>query len=64
MGAAIYAAVAAGIHKNVIEASKVMGSDFEAEYSPQSSQVEVYAKLLEDYKQLGSFVEQQTNKNK
>ncbi|NDV16363.1 ribulokinase [Muricauda sp. TY007] len=64
LGAAIYAAVASGIHKNVIEASKVMGSDFEAEYSPQSSQVEVYAKLLEDYKQLGSFVEQQTNKNK
>ncbi|HKL90598.1 MAG TPA: ribulokinase, partial [Allomuricauda sp.] len=64
LGAAIYAAVASGIYENVIEASKVMGSDFEAEYFPQSSQVEVYAKLLEEYKQLGSFVEQQTNKNK
>ena len=64
LGAAIYAAVAAGIYENVIEASKVMGSDFEAEYFPQSSQVEVYAKLLEEYKQLGNFVEEQTNKNK
>lgn len=62
LGAAIYAAVASGIYENVIEASKVMGSDFEAEYFPQSSQVEVYAKLLEEYKQLGSFVEEQTNK--
>jgi len=64
LGAAIYAAVASGIHENVIEASKVMGSGFEAEYFPQSSQVEVYAKLLEEYKQLGGFVEEQTNKNK
>jgi L-ribulokinase len=63
LGAAIYAAVAAGIYDNVIEASKVMGSDFEAEYFPQASQVEVYAQLLEAYKQLGNFVEEQTNKN-
>lgn len=64
LGAAIYAAVASGIYENVIEASKVMGSDFEAEYFPQSSQVEVYSKLLEEYKELGGFVEEQTNKNK
>lgn len=63
LGAAIYAAVAAGIYENVIEASKVMGSDYEAEYFPQASQVEVYAQLLEAYKQLGNFVEEQTNKN-
>ena len=64
LGAAIYASVTSGIYENVIEASKVMGSDFEAEYFPQSSQVEVYAKLLLEYKQLGNFVEEQTNKNK
>ncbi|MEE1963695.1 ribulokinase [Allomuricauda taeanensis] len=64
LGAAIYAAVASGIHKNVIEASKIMGSDFEAEYVPEPSQVETYAKLLEEYKALGSFVEERTNKNK
>lgn len=64
LGAAIYAAVASGIHKTVIEASKIMGSDFEAEYVPEPSQVEAYAKLMEEYKALGSFVEERTNKNK
>ncbi|RIV46889.1 ribulokinase [Flagellimonas pelagia] len=64
LGAAIYAAVASGIYDNVIDASKVMGSDFEAEYFPQASQVEVYSKLIETYKQLGAFVEDQTNKKK
>jgi L-ribulokinase len=64
LGAAIYAAVASGIHKNVIEASKIMGSGFEAEYVPEPSQVETYAKLLGEYKALGSFVEERTNKNK
>ncbi|WP_318342946.1 ribulokinase [Flagellimonas baculiformis] len=64
LGAAIYAAVASGIHKNVIEASKIMGSDFEAEYVPEPSQVEAYAKLMEEYKALGNFVEERTNKNK
>jgi len=57
LGAAIYAAVAAGVYNNVIEASKVMGSDFEAEYFPQSNQVKKYANLMESYKVLGEFVE-------
>ena len=60
LGAAIYAAVAAGIHPNVIQASKLMGSDFEAEYFPQSDQVKIYADLLEEYKKLGDFVESNT----
>ena len=58
LGAAIYAAVAAGIYNNVVEASKVMGSDFEAEYFPQSNQVKVYASFMEEYKALGQFVEE------
>lgn len=57
LGAAIYAAVAAGIYENVIEASKVMGSDFEAEYFPQADYVETYEKLMDAYKVLGEFVE-------
>ncbi|WP_228850778.1 ribulokinase [Aegicerativicinus sediminis] len=60
LGAAIYAAVAAGIHPNVIEASKIMGSDFEAEYFPQKDQVKVYEQFLEEYKRLGNFVESTT----
>ena len=62
LGAAIYAAVASGIYETVIDASKVMGSDFEAEYFPQASQVEDYSKLMEAYMELGRFVEEQTNK--
>ena len=58
LGAAIYAAVAGGIYENVVEASKVMGSDFEAEYFPQSNQVKVYANFIESYKKLGQFVEE------
>ena len=58
LGAAIYAAVAAGVYENVIQASKVMGSDFEAEYFPQANQVKKYADLMEAYKTLGEFIEQ------
>jgi len=61
LGAAIYAATASGIYHSVIDASKVMGSCFEAEYLPQASQVKTYAKLMESYKNLGRFVEDQTN---
>jgi len=57
LGAAIYAAVAAGVYGNVIEASKVMGSDFEAEYFPQYNQVKTYATLMKSYMALGEFVE-------
>ncbi len=57
LGAAIYAAVAAGVYSNVVEASKVMGSDFEAEYFPQANQVKIYEDFMEDYKALGEFVE-------
>lgn len=57
LGAAIYAAVAAGIYPNVIEASKKMGSDFEAEYFPQADYVKVYKNRMESYKALGEFIE-------
>ncbi|MCM8568436.1 ribulokinase [Gramella jeungdoensis] len=57
LGAAIYAAVAAGIYPNVIEASKKLGSPFEAEYHPQPEKIEQYRKYLEEYKELAAFVE-------
>ncbi|WP_093025513.1 ribulokinase [Pustulibacterium marinum] len=64
LGAAIYAAVAAGIYPNVIEASKVLGSDFEAEYFPKAKQVEEYKAYLNEYKQLAEFIEAATKANK
>ena len=63
LGAAIYAAVAAGVYDDVIQASKIMGSDFEAEYFPQSNQIQVYAGLMEAYKSLGAFIENTTKLN-
>lgn len=61
LGAAVYASVAAGIYPNVIEASKKLGSDFEAEYNPEAHALETYATLLQEYKELGAFVENSIN---
>jgi len=60
LGAAIYAAVAAGLYSNVIEASKQMGSDFEAEYFPQSEIAVAYIPLMEEYTKLCHFIEENT----
>ena len=57
LGAAIYAAVAAGIYPNVIEAAKKMGSDFESEYFPQTDKIEKYQELMDSYSELSQFVE-------
>jgi len=57
LGAAVYAAVSAGIYPNVQEASQKMGSDFEAEYFPQAEHVEKYAELMSQYQILADFTE-------
>ncbi|WP_031425205.1 ribulokinase [Flavimarina sp. Hel_I_48] len=63
LGAAIYAAVAAGIYEDVITAGKHMGSDFEAEYQPEPDAIKIYSKLLRSYEGLSEFVENQQKKN-
>ncbi|KQM29915.1 ribulokinase [Chryseobacterium sp. Leaf201] len=57
LGAAIYAAVSAGIYPNIQEAGQKMGSDFEAEYFPQTEHVEKYAELMNQYQILADFTE-------
>src|SRR5690606_24625346 len=57
LGAAIYAAVAAGIYPNVIEGSKHMGSNFEAEYLPEAENIEAYQALMDSYSELSAFIE-------
>lgn len=57
LGAAIYAAVAAGIFPDVIEASKKLGSAFEAEYHPQPEKVKEIKAHMQEYKELAAFVE-------
>ena len=64
LGAAVYAAVAAGMYSNVIEASQKLGSDFEAEYHPQPEQLESFTILMERYETLSAFVEKEVTKSK
>lgn len=62
LGAAIYAAVAAGVYPNVQEASKVLGSKIEAEYQPQPDQVEAIKPFMAAYDTLADFIEKVTQK--
>jgi L-ribulokinase len=63
LGAAIYASVAAGLYPNVLEASKKLASDYEAEYYPQAENVVLLEKYMKKYDALGNFMEEQV-KNK
>ncbi len=58
-GAAMFAAVAAGVYAKVEEAQKAMGKGFESEYHPIPSNVEKYAELYQKYIKLGAFTEKE-----
>ncbi|AFK05652.1 L-ribulokinase (plasmid) [Emticicia oligotrophica DSM 17448] len=57
LGAAMNASVAAGVHANLFDAQKAMGSGFDARYEPRPNFVEVYQKLYRKYQSLGKFIE-------
>lgn len=57
LGAAMYAAVAAGIHPNVKAAAKAMGNGFESTYHPQPEKVKLYQEHYKHYEKLGQFIE-------
>ena len=57
LGSAMAAAVMAGIYKNVPEAQKAMGGGFENEYKPDPLKAKKYNEIFENYKKLGSFIE-------
>lgn len=60
-GAAMFAATAAGLYKKVEDAMTAMGRGFDKEYFPNKEKAEIYTKLYLKYKQLGQFIEQETN---
>jgi L-ribulokinase len=60
LGAAVCASVAAGIHPNMPEAQRIMGSHFDFEYQPRPQVAQVYQQLYQKYLMLGKFVESQT----
>src|SRR5215210_7485194 len=57
IGAAMFAATAAGLYDKVEDAMQAMGQGFDAEYRPQPQNVEYYKKRYSQYKRLGTFIE-------
>lgn len=57
LGAAMSAAVVAGIYPSLFDAQQAMGSGFEHEYHPIPENVALYEKLYQRYSALGDFVE-------
>ena len=64
LGAAIYAAVAAGIYPDVVEAAKKLGSSYEAEYYPQEDKLKEFSEHMTAYKDLSRFVEEKVTRKK
>ncbi len=57
LGAAMFAATAAGIYPKVEDAMNAMGQGFGASYYPEKAASAVYAKRYEQYARLGRFLE-------
>lgn len=57
LGAAMFAAVVAGVYPNVEEAQKAMGQGFEKTYYPNAANVQAYKELYLKYQVLGEFIE-------
>jgi L-ribulokinase len=64
LGAAMFAATAAGIYTKVEEAMVAMGQGFDAEYFPDPTRVEMYKSRFTKYQQLGNFIEHKLMINK
>jgi L-ribulokinase len=62
LGAAMFAAVAAGVHPDVGRAMQAMGSGIEREYHPDPARAQLYDALYERYKALAAFIEKETEK--
>lgn len=61
IGAAMFAATAAGLYPNVEAAMQAMGQGFEAEYLPDATRADLYAQRYERYKELGAFTAAHTH---
>ncbi len=57
IGAAMFAATAAGIYPKVEDAMEAMGQGFDAEYFPDPERVQIYAERYKKYLIKGNFVE-------
>jgi L-ribulokinase len=62
LGAAMFAAVAAGLYPDITSAQKTLCSPIEKVYTPNPVMVQKYQELYRRYETLGAFVEDQTRK--
>ena len=60
LGAAMFAATAAGIYQKVEDAQQAMGSGFANEYTPDSEKAKLYREIYNKYLTLGTFTEKTT----
>jgi L-ribulokinase len=60
LGAAMFAATAAGIFPKVEDAMEAMGQGFDTEYSPNAEAAAIYAKRYQTYQSFGNYIEEQT----
>ena len=58
LGAAMFAATAAGIYDSTEKAQKALGKGFETSYRPRPVTVGVYQRLYKSYTALGRFLEE------
>ena len=61
LGAAMFAATAAGIYPRVEEAMEAMGQGFDMTYKPRPAATEIYNRRFQHYNALGTYIEGQTN---
>jgi len=59
LGAAMFAATAAGIYPKVEDAMQAMGGGFDQEYFPNKSKAGLYEKRYQRYLTLGKYIEQE-----
>jgi L-ribulokinase len=57
LGAAMFAATAAGLYTKVEDAMKAMGQGFAVTYTPNEAHTAYYQKRYDQYKKLGNFIE-------
>lgn len=60
LGAAMFAATVGGVYSKVEDAMQAMGQGFDVEYHPNPDRVAVYELRYEKYKEVGAFMEEQT----
>ena len=62
LGAAMFAATAAGVYANVEEAQRAMSSGVDAVYRPDPARARHYDRVYTEYLRLGAFVEAEVSR--